>query len=115
MPAYEKNKAVDDMIAKVMKKKELNEKEAIAYMLGVATGRLTALWRYDKSLPEGKQSKGILKPAGKKKRAEKSKIITTRVAVESTDDAPKKTVRKPSKRKPKAKPAKAADLAAAAE
>jgi hypothetical protein len=48
-----------------------SEHDAIEYMLTVATGRLTALGRYEKSLPEGKSSKGVL--ARKKKSAPRSK------------------------------------------
>jgi hypothetical protein len=67
-------------------------------MLGVATGRLAALWRYDESLPEGKKSKGILAEVGRKKRAPKA----TRVVVLPEKPEPKE---KPAKEKP-AKPAK---------
>jgi len=67
--------AVEKMIAKVMKRKEFTRAQAIAYMLLVATGRLSALWRYDDSLPEGKTSKGVILP-GKRKRAERSKPIS---------------------------------------
>lgn len=67
---------VKQMIARVMKKRELSEPDAIAYMLGVATGRLNALWRYDKTLPEGKTTKGVMVP-GKRKRAERAKAIST--------------------------------------
>lgn len=72
----EKAKEVEKMIAKVEKKKDLTRNQAIDYMLGVATGRLAALWRYDESVPEGKTSKGILSTVGKKKRAEKTARIS---------------------------------------
>lgn len=100
----EKTKEVEKMIAKVEKKKDLTRAQAIDYMLGVATGRLLALWRYDESLPEGKTSKGILAVSGRKKRAEKS----ARIVVLPDSEAPKES--KPKKRAPKAakdKPKKA--------
>ena len=65
---------VKKMIARVQKKKELTEPDAIAYMLGIATGRLAALWRYGTSLPEGKATKGVM-VAGRRKRAERTKPI----------------------------------------
>ena len=74
---------IEKMIATVMKKKEMKRDDAIAHMLAVATGRLNALWRYDKSLPEGKDSKGILAPKGNKKRAERSKPINVIVATQA--------------------------------
>lgn len=112
---YERTKAVDAMIAKVIKKKDCTEKDAINYMLGVATGRLTALWRYDDKLPEGKSNLGVLKLAGKKKRAEKSAAIVTRVG-EDKPVKPKagKPKRKAAKRKTKSKPAES-EAAVAAE
>lgn len=91
----EKTKEVEKMIAKVEKKKDLTRAQAIDYMLGVATGRLLALWRYDESLPEGKTSKGILAVSGRKKRAEKSARI---VVLPDDSEAPSK----PKKRAPKA-------------
>lgn len=91
----------EKMIAKVMKKKELSEKDAIEYMLAVATGRLTALWRYDETLPEGKRTKGILTTAGRKKRAERSKPIPAAASVSGS-----KVEEKPRKTKPR-KPRKA--------
>lgn len=112
---YERTKAVDTMIAKVSKKKDCSEKDAINYMLGVATGRLTALWRYDDKLPEGKSSLGILVPSGRKKRAEKSAAISTRVAEDKPKRAPKKAAkRKSANRKSKAKPVES-EAAIAAE
>lgn len=100
--------AVEKMIAKVMKKKELDRAPAIAYMLAVATGRLAALWRYDDSLPEGKQTKGILTLAGpRKKRAPKSPKIVTLSQLETLTAAKRKPVkRKPAKRKKATKPVK---------
>lgn len=111
MPAYERTKEVEAMIAKVMKKKEINERDAITYMLGVAAGRLKALWRYDDKLPEGKSNLGILTVVGRKKRAEKSKAISTRV-VDAESPAPKPR-RKAAKRKTKAKPAESTAAVAA--
>lgn len=69
---------VSKMIVRVMKKKDCKEPEAIEYMLAVATGRLAALWRYDASLPDGKESKGV-RVAGKRKAAERVKPIKTSV------------------------------------
>lgn len=84
------------MITKVMKKKDLSRTAAIAYMLTVATGRLSALWRYDESLPEGKATKGVFELRARKKPAEKS----PRIGAEAAAEKPK---RKPArKRKPKA-------------
>lgn len=107
----EKHKEVEKMIAKVMKKKDLSRNAAIDYMLGVATGRLSALWRYDDSLPVGKQSKGILQSVGRKKRAPKSKRISIlpgadadKPAKASKADKPAKANAKRKKRKPKPKP-----------
>lgn len=94
--------ATEKTIAKVQKKKELSEKEAIEYMLNVATGRLTALWRYDDSLPEGKRTKGVLTTVGRKKRADRSKAI--KAAPVERDAAKVVKAPKPRKRKPKAKP-----------
>ena len=92
----ERMKEIEKMIETVMKKRDLSYKDATEYMLGVATGRLAALWRYDKSVPEGKTSKGILKPASdRKKRAEKVARISTLV-FGSGEEAPKK----PAKKKP---------------
>lgn len=71
----EKIKAVETMISKVMKKKDLSRAAAIDYMLVVATGRLAALWRYETTLPEGKPTKGILTLVGRKKRADKTPRI----------------------------------------
>jgi len=71
------SKEVQAAIKQVQKRKELSEADAITYMMGVAAGRLKALWRYDETLPEGKASKGILIAKGNKKRAERSKAIVT--------------------------------------
>lgn len=68
---------VQAAIKQVMKRKDLSEADAITYMMGVAAGRLKALWRYDDSLPEGKANKGILIAKGNRKRAERSKAIVT--------------------------------------
>lgn len=97
----EKAKEVETMINKVMSKKDLTRAAAIDYMLVVATGRLAALWRYDKTLPEGKATKGILTVVGRKKRAEKTPSIASKLAAaaEKSERAPK--VKKPRKRKPK--------------
>lgn len=96
--------AVEKMIAKVMKKKDLPRNAAIDYMLVVATGRLAALWRYDDSLPEGKKTKGVLALAGRKKRAPKSPKIAPAAA---PAEAPEKPAKAAKKRKPKAKAPKA--------
>lgn len=97
------------MVTKVMKKKDLARPEALAYMLGVATGRLAALWRYETSLPEGKTTKGILTVAGRKKRAEKSKKISVLPPPMDAEEAPAKRA-KPAKKAPRTaaanKPAK---------
>lgn len=90
--------AVEKMIEKVQKKKDLSRNAAIDYMLAVATGRLAALWRYDESLPEGKTSKGILAISGRKKRAPKSPKIMPKV---SESAAPEPKQRATNKRKPK--------------
>lgn len=99
----EKLKAVEKMIAKVMQKKGLSRAAAQDYMLIVATGRLAALWRYDSSLPDGKQTKGILRLAGRKKRAPKSPKIAPVAEL-----APKPKPR--AKSKPRAKKSKAVQL-----
>lgn len=93
MPDYSKD--IEKMISKVMSKKGLPRTAAIGYMLGVATGRLNALWRYDKTLPDGKATKGILRLVGRKKRAPKSARI-------STLPTPAKRARKPPKKRRKA-------------
>lgn len=118
----EKAKEVEKMIAKVEKKKDLTRAQAIDYMLGVATGRLAALWRYDDSLAEGKTTKGILTTVGKKKRAEKTARISilpeshTAAKREKPTKKPAKrsaASEKPAKNKPakkrKAKPVKEAE------
>jgi hypothetical protein len=90
---------VEKMIAKVMKRKELERSAAIDYMLVVATGRLAALWRYDESVPEGKKTKGVLGLVGRKQRAPKSPKIAVPAA---TEEAPKPKATKPkAPRKPK--------------
>jgi hypothetical protein len=89
---------VEKMIAKVMKRKDLERAAAIDYMLVVATGRLAALWRYDESVPEGKKTKGVLGLVGRKQRAPK----TPKIAVPAADEAPKPKAAKPKPRKPKA-------------
>lgn len=95
----EKSKEVEKMIAKVERKKDLTRNQAIDYMLGVATGRLLALWRYDESLPEGKTNKGILQTAGRKKRAPKSTKITVLPDSVKSERAAEKPEKKPAKRK----------------
>jgi hypothetical protein len=92
--------AVEKMIAKVQKKKELSEKDAIEYMLAVATGRLAALWRYDDTLPEGKKNKGVLVTSGRKKRAERAKAINA--ASKAAEPKPKREPKTKRARKPKA-------------
>ena len=96
----EKIKDVEKMIAKVMKRKDLSRNAAIDYMLVVATGRLAALWRYDESVPEGKENKGVLTLAGRKKRAPKTPKIAL-PAESAAPPEPKKTPKKKAKRKPK--------------
>lgn len=93
----EKPKEVEKMIARVEKKKDLTRAQAIDYMLGVATGRLAALWRYEESVPEGKTSKGVLQIAGRKKRAPKSAKITVLPETATAKES------KPKKRAPKPK------------
>jgi hypothetical protein len=89
---------VEKMIAKVMKRKDLERSAAIDYMLVVATGRLAALWRYDESVPEGKKTKGVLGLVGRKQRAPKS----PKIAVPAADEDPKSKATKPkAARKPK--------------
>jgi hypothetical protein len=105
----EKSKEVEKMISKVEKKKDLTRNQAIDYMLGVATGRLAALWRYDESVPEGKHTKGILQLAGKKKRAPKTTKISVLPDSHAPEERPAKVAKpaKVSKRAKKAtKPAK---------
>jgi hypothetical protein len=72
-PKPERPKPVTKMIGDIAKARECSETQAIEYMLTVATGRLLALGRYGKSLPEGKDSKGVL--TRKKKSAPRSKSI----------------------------------------
>ena len=96
----EKLKAVEKMIERVMKKRDLSRPAAIDYMLIVATGRLAALYRYDDSLPEGKATKGILQLAGRKQRAPKSPKIAPSVA------PPAAAKEKPAKKSAKKKSAK---------
>ena len=79
------NAQVEKMIAKVMKGREVKRDDAIAYMLGVATGRLTALKRYADTVPEGKSSKGVMVPSGRKKRAERSKPVKVAAPVAETE------------------------------
>lgn len=104
--------AVEKMIVKVMKKKDLARNAAIDYMLVVATGRLAALWRYDESLPEGKQSKGVLAATGRKKRAAKTPKIAPPVERAVKEAAEPKPKRKAAKRKPKPKEAEQLTIAA---
>lgn len=96
----EKMKEVEKMIAKVMKKRDLSRNAAIDYMLGVATGRLSALYRYDESLPEGKTTKGILQLSGRKKRAPKSPKISTLVPASAAAET-EKPAKKPAKKRAK--------------
>lgn len=98
--AKEKTKEVEKMIGKVMAKKDLTRDQAVDYMLGVATGRLAALWRYDDSVPEGKSNKGILVVGGRKKRAPKSPRISVLPTAEISEDAKPKRAKK-SEPKPK--------------
>jgi hypothetical protein len=110
MATPEQIPAIEKMITKVMKKKDFDRAPAVAYMLAVATGRLAALWRYDETLPEGKQSKGIFAPKGKKKPAAKSAKI-----LYAPDAKPEpKAKAKPKAKAPKAK-AKVARKAKAAK
>lgn len=107
----EKPKEVEKIIAKVMKKKDLTREQALDYMLGVATGRLSALWRYDDTLPEGKATKGILQVAGRKKRAPKTaRISVLPHADEISDEKPKRIKPKAERKaaKKRAKPKKRA-------
>jgi hypothetical protein len=62
------------MIKRLAKDKEISEAHAIETMLVIATGRLKALGRYAKSIPEGKQSKGVFTRTTKKL-APRSKTI----------------------------------------
>lgn len=120
----DKAKEVESMISKVMKKRGLTRNQAIDYMLGVATGRLAALWRYDATVPEGKVNKGVM-IAGKKKRAEKTAKITILPDVDTSARSAKSRAKaakaakapKAAKKKPKPKKAKAeaAEIATAAE
>ena len=98
----EKTKEVEKMISKVEKKKDLSRAQAIDYMLGVATGRLNALWRYDDSLPVGKQTKGILQISGKKKRAPKVARISV-LPLQDDTETPRKKPKKQTKAAPSAK------------
>lgn len=103
--AFERNKEVEKMIARVEKKKDLTHALAIEYMLGVATGRLAALWRYENSLPEGKVTKGILQVAGRKKRAEKTRKISA-LPVKDAEETPKKKRAPKAAKEPKAEKSK---------
>lgn len=101
----DKPKVVEAMISKVMRRKELTRNQAIDYMLGVATGRLNALWRYDDSVPEGKTTKGIMQSVKPKKRKPKVAKISI---LPTTDEkpTPKKTAAKSVKSAKKPKPKK---------
>src|SRR5215831_3107047 len=101
----DKPKEIEKMIEKVMAHREFSRTAAIEYMLGVATGRLLALGRYDKTLPEGKRTKGVLTLAGRKKRAEKSPKISTLVPASAEAEKPAKKRKSAKKRKPKSKSA----------
>jgi type IV secretory pathway VirB10-like protein len=102
----EKIKAVEKMISKVMRKRDLTRAAAIHYMLIIATGRLAALWRYENTLPDGKVTKGILTLAGRKKRAPKTPKIAAapsdlpRTHPKAAKPAPKPKAKRA--RKPKA-------------
>lgn len=111
----EKMKEVEKMIGKVMKKKDLSRAAAMDYMLGVATGRLAALWRYDDSLPEGKSTKGILQLSGRKKRAPKSPKISTLAPAAETEKSAKKPAKKRKSKSKKSTPESAQLEIAAAE
>ena len=77
-------KPVTAMIERIAKARECSIDEAIEYMLTVATGRLTALGRYAKSLPEGKTAKGVFTRTTKKlaPRTKSIKIPTVATAKE---------------------------------
>ena len=114
----EKQKEVERMIAKVMKKKSLTRNEAMDYMLVVATGRLMALWRYDESVPEGKRNKGILTLAGRKKRAEKSPKISLPADAQAEAKpkrARKRAAAKKAAKQAKSKPSEQLEIVTAAE
>lgn len=99
----EKSKQVEAMIVRVMKKKELTRNAAMDYMLAVATGRLSALWRYEDSVPEGKKTKGVFELRARKKVAEKTaKIDALRVVSSDEPKAQKPKAQKPKASKPKA-------------
>ena len=72
----EYNKDIEKMISQVMRKRDIGRAAAIGHMLAVATGRLNALHRYSDSVPEGKETKGILRLVGRKKVAAKTAKIS---------------------------------------
>lgn len=72
----EYNKDIEKMISHVMRTRELSRAAAIGHMLAVATGRMNALRRYDKTVPEGKETKGIFQIVRPKKLAPKSAKIS---------------------------------------
>ena len=86
---------IEKMIATVEKKKELSHAQAVEYMLTVATGRLSALWKYDATLPEGKTSKGVLERKGKKAPAERTASVASVIAAKEAKEAKAKKPRKP--------------------
>lgn len=102
----EKSKDVEKMIAKVMKKKDLTRNAAMDYMLAVGAGRLAALWRYDDTLPEGKNTKGVFELRARKKPAEKTSKIDALVVSDDTQavDKPKAKSKRKSKSKSKPQP-----------
>lgn len=73
MTKPQRSPATIKMIAYIAKSRG-SEADAIEYMLNVATGRLVALGRYSKSLPEGKATKGAFTRTNKKL-APRSKAI----------------------------------------
>lgn len=74
------NSDIEKTISRVMRDRELSRAAAIAAMLAIATGRLNALHRYDKSVPKGKETKGILQIVGRKKVAPKTAKISNPLA-----------------------------------
>lgn len=103
---------VEKMISKIMSARECTRAQTIDYMLTVATGRLTALGRYTKTLPKGKATKGIFVQSGRKKPAPKSALVGAKKTAAKSEKPAK---RKPAKRKSAPKPKTDEVIATAAE
>lgn len=96
-------KEVEAQILKVMKDWECSRTEAEYRLMTLGTGKLRALEKYKKTLPEGKRTKGIFKIVKPNKLAEKAKKLTPYLTAETEADKPKTKAKPKPKAKAKAK------------